>query len=401
MELAENIRRDIEAIGRISAVPAMLQLICDQTGMGFAAIARVDEESWTACAVLDRINFGLKPGDQLEVNSTLCVEVRGSCKPAAFDHASRHPVYCEHPTSRVLNIESYISAPIVKRDGSYFGNLCAIDPDPHQVNNTKVLALFQGFADLIAHTLELVDRQSLTESALLDAEATAELRDQFIAVLGHDLRNPLATLSAIGEIFSRKSSDPEVMRAAQRIRTTTRRMAALIEDVMDFARGRMGNGLGLTFENIPDLGVALDDVVAEIRAAHPHRTIIEDIRVLSPVHGSRGRLQQLLSNLLGNAVAHGEPDSPIEVAAWTKDGWFVLSVRNGGAPLPSSALDKIFQPYWRPAGSKGRGGLGLGLHICSLIVKSHGGSMQVTSTPEHGTAFIARLPAQLGAAVIV
>jgi len=118
------------------------------------------------------------------------------------------------------------------------------------------------------------------------------------------------------------------------------------------------------------------------------------------VHGSRGRLQQVLSNLLGNAVSHGAPDSPIDVAAWTRDGWFVLSVKNQGEPISPGNLQKIFQPYWRPAESRGHGGLGLGLHICSLIVKSHGGTLQVTSTAEHGTSFVARIPVRPGVAAV-
>lgn len=400
LELADHIRRDVEAIGRISAVPSMLRLICEQTGMGFAAVARVDGDSWTACAVLDRINFGLKPGGQLEVHTTLCVESRAARQPIAFDHASTHPVFRTHHTPRIYGIESYISVPIVKGDGSYFGNLCAIDPTPHGVDNARTIAMFQGFADLIGHTLELEDRQSATEVALFDAEATAELRDQFIAVLGHDLRNPLASLSAIGELLARRAADPDSTRAGLRIRATTKRMASLIEDVMDFARGRMGSGLDVAREQIPDLGLALDDVVAEMRAAHPARTIAADIHVTDIVHGSRGRLQQVLSNLLGNAVSHGAPDSPIDVAAWTRDGWFVLSVKNQGEPIPPGNLQKIFQPYWRPAESRGHGGLGLGLHICSLIVKSHGGTLQVTSTAEHGTSFVARIPVRPGVAAV-
>lgn len=400
MSNSEHIQRDVDAISRISAVPSMLRLVCEQTGMGFAAVARVDDDSWTACAVYDRINFGLKIGGQLDVETTLCIEARAARKPVAFDHASLHPVYCKHHTPRIYSIESYISVPIVKSDGSYFGNLCAIDPAPHEVANPRTVAMFQGFADVIAYTLELEDRQGVMASALSDAAATAELRDQFIAVLGHDLRNPLATLSAIGEVLLRKSPDPEVKRAAERIRSTTRRMTSLIEDVMDFARGRMGDGLDASFTDILDLGAALDDVVAEACAAHPERAIHAELRVTDAVHGNRGRIQQLLSNLLGNAISHGAIDRPIEVAAWTKDGWFVLSVKNDGTPIPPSDLAKIFQPYWRPAESKGRGGLGLGLHICSLIVKSHGGSLQVISTAELGTTFTARIPAQPGVAVI-
>ena len=400
MELAQHIHRDIEAIQRISAVPVMLRLICDQTGMGFAAVARVDDETWTACAVVDRINFGLNVGGQLDIASTLCVEARLAREPIAFDHASKHPIYCEHHTPRHYGIESYISVPIVKDDGSYFGNLCAIDPSPRQVSDVKTVAMFQGFADLIAHTLAREDRQLEIESALSDSQATAKFRDQFVAVLGHDLRNPLATLSAIGELLFRKTTDPDVKRSAERIRTTTRRMGALIDDVLDFARGEVGDKHEIAFHDIADLGVALNDVIAEIQAAHPLRDIAADVRVGDVVFGSRSRLQQLLSNLLGNAIAHGADDRPIEVAAWTKDGWLVLSVKNQGTPILPASLSKIFQPYWRPTESKSREGLGLGLHICSLIVKSHGGSLQVSSTAEHGTTFVARIPAQPGVAVL-
>lgn len=400
MSLSPSILRDVESVARISAVPAILRIVCENTGMGFAAVARVDDASWTACAVLDKINFDLKPGGQLDVNSTLCIESRALRQPIAFDHASQHPVYCKHHTPRLYSIESYISVPIVKSDGSYFGNLCAIDPAPHEVSDAKTIALFTGFAELIAHLLELEDRQSATESALLDASATAELRDQFIAVLGHDLRNPLASLSATGEILARGGHDPAVLQAAQRIRSATKRMASLISDVMDFARGRMGGGLETDFSTVGDLEQAFREVVEELRLAHPAARITEDLRVAGPVHGNRGRLQQVMSNLLGNAIAHGAPDQPIDVAAWTKDDWLVISVRNWGQPIEAGNLAKIFQPYWRLPEGRERGGLGLGLHICSMIVKSHGGSLGVSSSAEHGTAFVARLPVRPGVAAV-
>ncbi|MEJ8852771.1 GAF domain-containing sensor histidine kinase, partial [Variovorax rhizosphaerae] len=286
MPLSQSIARDIESVGRISAVPSILHIVCENTGMGFAAVARVDDDSWTACAVFDKINFGLRPGGQLDVHSTLCVESRALRAPIGFDHASEHPVYCKHHTPRLYSIESYISVPIIKSDGTYFGNLCAIDPAPHEVSNVKTVSLFTGFASLIAHMLELEDKHGVTESALLDATATVQLRDQFIAVLGHALRNPLASLSATGEILARRSSDPEVLRAAQRIRSTTSRMANLISDVMDFARGRIDGGLDAAFGNIGDLGDAFADVVSELRLAHPSKTTNQDLKITVPVYGT-------------------------------------------------------------------------------------------------------------------
>ena len=131
----DAIRRDVEAVGRISSVPSLLKIICRNTGMGFAAVARVTDGTWTACAVQDDIQFGLLPGGQLDVRTTLCIEARAARKPVVIDHASADPVYRNHHTPRLYNIESYISVPIVRPDGEYFGNLCAIDPRPLRVSD--------------------------------------------------------------------------------------------------------------------------------------------------------------------------------------------------------------------------------------------------------------------------
>jgi|SRR5450432_2289382 hypothetical protein len=109
-ESKETIDRDIAAIARISAVPSLLRVICDFTGMGLAAVARVSDESWTVCAALDTIGFGLMPGDQLDLHTTLCVESRAARAAISFDHASHDPVYRDHHTPRTYKIESYICA---------------------------------------------------------------------------------------------------------------------------------------------------------------------------------------------------------------------------------------------------------------------------------------------------
>lgn len=400
-DLPEAIGRDLVAIGRISAVPSLLKIICAQTGMGFAAVARVTENNWTACAVQDDIQFGLAIGGQLDVNTTLCIEARAARRPVAFDRASSDPRYCDHPTTKLYRIESYISVPIVRVDGRYFGNLCAIDPQPHQVSDARTVAMFESFAQLIAHQLEIEDLQMATEDALRSERSNAERREQFMAVLGHDLRNPLASLSAIGELFSRRTAEPEFVQAGKRILATTRRMAELIHSLLDFARGRTGENLVIAPEEAKDLEASLSHVVGELRQAHGDRRIVEDVQLREPVWCDTPRIQQMLSNLLGNALTHGAPDEPIVVKAWTNQGWFMVSVTNSGEPIAPADIGKIFEPYWRPAQSKHReAGLGLGLHICSLIVKAHGGTLQVTSTAALGTQFIARIPARPGMSAI-
>ena len=136
---AEEIAKDILAIRRIDAVPALLRVLCESTGMGFAAVARVTEGNWTACAVQDDIQFGLKPGGQLDIETTLCNEVRESRTPVVIERASTDPRYCTHHTPRIYSIESYISVPIILPNGHYFGNLCAIDPRPARLNNPEVI----------------------------------------------------------------------------------------------------------------------------------------------------------------------------------------------------------------------------------------------------------------------
>ena len=394
-----SIARDIAAIARISSVPSLLRIVCDNTGMRFAAVARVTDGTWTACAVEDQINFGLLPGGQLDVHTTLCKEARAARQPVVFDHASTDPTYATHHTPRQYNIESYISVPILRPNGEYFGNLCAIDPSPHQLANPKTVSMFQSFAELIGRQLDLEQRQEETETALLDARATAELRDQFIAVLGHDLRNPLASMGAISEILARRA-DEEVARHGRRLRANTQRMSHLIDDVLDFARGRLGSGMGVRIAPVPDLQAALQQVVAELRDAHPQAEIVEQYQVPGAVECDLGRVQQLLSNLVGNALTYGATGRPVVVDVSGGGDWLVIAVANGGEPIAPDSLEKIFEPFWRPADSGPGGGLGLGLHICSQIVRAHGGSLLVSSSHEQGTCFTARLPARQGPTAI-
>ncbi len=389
---AEDIAHDVAAVGRIAAVPTLLRVLCDSTGMGFAAVARVSDGSWTACAVHDDIQFGLKPGGQLDVHTTLCKEVRSARAAVFIDEASADPVYCNHHTPRIYSIESYASVPIVLGDGSYFGNLCAIDPRPAKVSDPRVKSMFARFADLIGQQLDSERRQEQAHAALLDEQAAGELREQFMAILGHDLRNPLSAISACSQLLERKAKDPDIGNLAARITTNTRRMSRLIDDILDFTRLRLGGEMGLDFDAVADLDTALAAVVAEISDAHPGRVVRCEIAIGRPVAGDRGRLQQLASNLLANAIAHGAPDQPVQFDARIVGDRLTIEVANRGEPISPAHLGEVFRPFWRRSAPKGRDGLGLGLHICDQIAKAHGGQIEVTSTSDDGTRFIASLP---------
>ncbi|CAN5268962.1 GAF domain-containing sensor histidine kinase [soil metagenome] len=390
--LDAGLQADLRDVANLDVVSSLLQVVCQTTGMGFAAVARVTDSSWTALAVEDQIDFGLKPGGQLALDTTLCKEVRESGHAVVIAHARLNDRYRDHHTPRIYNIESYISVPIVLSDGAYFGNLCAIDPRPADIEQPRILSLFTLFARLIALQLENDRRRVVAEAAMLDERTAGELREQFIAILGHDLRNPLQGVTAGAQLIQRKTDDPELIGIASRIRSSARRMSALIDDVLDFARGRLGGGFGVKLDEVADLGGALRDVVDELTSAHPERSIDVNIQVDRPVRCDRSRLQQLASNLLANAIAHGSSSSPIEFDATIREGELTIAVSNDGEPIPPDSLNQVFAPFWRHSTSRAREGLGLGLFICAQIVKAHHGRLEVTSSTDDGTHFYARIP---------
>ena len=389
---AEEIARDIAAVGRIEAVPTLLKVLCDITGMRFAAVARVSDGTWTACAVQDDIEFGLKPGGQLELSSTLCTEVRASRTPVVIEHASEDPVYCQHHTPRRYKIQSYISVPIVMPGGDYFGNLCAIDPLPAKIGEARILSMFQRFAELIAMQLQGEREQAKLKAALLDERAAGELREQLVAILGHDLRTPLGAIAIASQRLQAKPSEAVVAQTGRDIQAHAKHMSAIVDDVLDFARGRLGGVLDVKPALVERLDEALFGVVGELQEAHPGRTIEWHFDIGHAVVVDRGRVRQLVANLLSNALTHGASGGAVKLSASTAGGDLVLEVWNDGEPLAPEALAKLFEPAWHGAGPAGEERLGLGLHICERIVKAHGGVLAVSSTAGEGTTFTARLP---------
>ena len=156
--LPQGFLNDIVAIESIAAVPTILDVVCRSTAMGFAAIARVTEDRWVACAVKDDIAFGLKPGGALDLETTICHEIRQSGVPVIIDHVAEDPAFSEHHTPAKYGFQSYISMPIVLPDGTFFGTLCAIDPKPAKLNTPAVVGMFKMFADLIGFHLDANQR---------------------------------------------------------------------------------------------------------------------------------------------------------------------------------------------------------------------------------------------------
>jgi signal transduction histidine kinase len=382
---------DLAAIDRIQAVPTILEVVCRTTGMGFAAVARVTEDRWIACAVRDDIQFGLYPGGELKLETTICHEIRQAGEAVVIDHVAEDQAYCRHHTPAMYGFQSYISMPIFLPDGSFFGTLCAIDPRPARLNNPETIGMFKLFAELIGFHLNASERLAASEANLLNERQTSELREQFIAVLGHDLRNPLASIDAGAKMLLKEPLSPKGMTVVGLIQSSARRMAELIDNVLDFAHGRLGGGLTLERDAHVPLAEVLEQVVDELRTAWPERLIETRLEVTRTVSCDAARVAQLLSNLVANALTHGATEEPILVRASTQDGSFELSVANQGEPIPPPTLKRLFQPFFRVAARPSQQGLGLGLYIASEIARAHGGSLDVTSDQQE-TRFTFRMP---------
>lgn len=382
-------RDDITALADIAAFPAILEVVCTTTGMGFAAVAHVTAERWVTCQALDHIGFGLKPGDELEVETTLCHEIRQSREPVIIEEVSKDPTYCDHHTPRLYQFQSYISLPIHLPNGEFFGTLCAIDPQPAKFT-PQVIGMFKLFADLIAFHLDGHFRLLESQASLNSERETAKLREEFIAVLGHDLRNPLASIKAGTGTLLRHSQEERTLKIAQLMQRSIIRMEDLIVNVLDFARGRLGGGLSLSRELI-SLAEPVNQVLEELQSSAPERAFVVDVDLSLPVDCDGGKIAQLLSNLIGNAISHGTADKPIRVAARTSDQLLELSVANAGPPIPAAVQDSLFQPFYRGYKRSSLQGLGLGLYISAQIARAHGGRIAVQSD-ESRTVFSFSMP---------
>jgi signal transduction histidine kinase len=315
----------MSAVSRIDAVASILEVVCRTTGMGYAAVARVTKDRWVACAVRDEIAFGLAPGGELDVKTTICDEIRDSGRAVVIDHVAEDEHFRDHLTPKMYGLQSYISMPIILPSGAFFGTLCAIDPRPARLNRPEVIGLFKNFAQLIAFHLDAQERAAKQDAALLDAQEAAKLREQFVAILAHDLRNPLASIDAGVNLLLRRKADEKTTRdIGSHIRSSVKRMGGLIDDMLDFAKGRLGGGF--TLDRNPDAPLRdhLEQVIGELRAVS--ETPIEiDIALLYPVNCDPKRIAQVASNLVSNALKHGAADQSIRVRALTNAGGFDLA----------------------------------------------------------------------------
>jgi len=235
-------------------------------------------------------------------------------------------------------------------------------------------------SDRLQYEQNLQEATRLAEKELIKQKETVILREQLIAVLGHDLRNPLTAISMAVDVLTYSLGEHEANLLAI-LKKSTLRMSELVNNIMDFARTRLGEGIVLTKQNTT-LKPLILQVINELQLAFPTREIIVLCDIMEPVFCDPHRIAQLLSNLLANALTHGSANTPVRIHAFHKDGNLEISVINYGVPIPADIHEYLFAPFTREPTKSSQNGLGLGLYISSEIARAHNGTINCTSTNE-------------------
>jgi len=416
-----ELQSDIVSIQKITIVPTILDVICRTTGMGFAAIARVTEDRWITCSLLDKIQFGLKPGDELKVKTTICDEVRQFNKPVVIDDVASDPVFCEHLTPKMYGFRSYISIPIIRRDGTFFGTLCAIDPKPAKLITSEIKDMFSLFSDLIAFHLQAVEKIEISDANLLQErekgsamleQKNAELQkmnlelESFAHVASHDLQEPLRKIETFSNFILEK--DHEHLSSSgkhyfSRMLKSVNRMQTLIRDLLLYSQVKVQEQ-SVEYKS-------LNSVIEEVKQnnseelADRHAAI--EVLDMCDAYIIPFQFNQLMQNLISNSVKFGKSgvDPIITISSKIEKGnseinsklipdnnYCHISVSDNGIGFEPEHSEKIFEVFQRLHGREDYEGTGIGLSIVKKIVDNHKGVIIATGEVNKGATFDIYLP---------
>lgn len=236
--------------------------------------------------------------------------------------------------------------------------------------------------------LDAVEARARAEAAEKEAKRTGEHKDRLVAVVSHDLRNPLNAITMTAEHLQRimDASEPQA-RSLSRILTSARRMQSIIHDLLDYARAQHGSGLPV-FPRSARLGDVCRSALEDVRAAQPDVRVLLDVTGDDSARFDPGRVEQVVWNLVTNALKHGAAGAPVQVRVLEVPAGVELEVTSQGAPIPPDVVPTLFEPFRAGDGS---GNFGLGLFIVHEIVRAHGGTVSVRSG-EAGTTFAVSFP---------
>ncbi|NHZ35304.1 sensor histidine kinase [Massilia rubra] len=260
----------------------------------------------------------------------------------------------------------------------------------------QVQRMTSDVADEMVRFNEAID-QALAESVVTYSARADHMRELFLAILGHDLRAPLSSMSMAGELLSRKQVDAaQASEIGGRVKRGARLMSSMVDDLIGYTRTQLGGGMPTVLREV-DLGDVCRAALADAHATHPATRF--ELEADEAIKGQYDpvRLHQLLTNLMVNAAQYGTRGAAVRIVARAHPDAVTVAVTNDGPVIPPSALESIFSPLIQLPGdgeaeARPRTSLGLGLFVAREIAAAHGGTLNVTSSAECGTTFTAHLP---------
>jgi signal transduction histidine kinase len=279
-------------------------------------------------------------------------------------------------------------------------NLLALVSEYRALRASVMRLWRQSKPDADSHDLDDITRfdesidQSLTEAIASFTTRVDQARRMFLAILGHDLRNPLGAVSMGAKFIATESDDAEAKAVATQIASSASMMEKMIHDLLDFTLAGLGGGMPTSPAPV-DAGEVCQQVITEMRQAFPARNL--SIKTLGNLEATAdaARLRQLVSNLVANALQHGAEGGPVSVVVSDQGAVIQIAVHNQGPPIAPAKLPTLFDPLVRgssrKAGPAKQQSIGLGLYIAKEVAKAHGGNIDVQSTAPAGTTFTARL----------
>lgn len=390
--VSESLQRDVRAVASLSSIPTILAAMREVTGLRFGVIARVTPREWVACAVYDELEFGLRPGDPLEISNTFCSRVNATNEPVVMNDATTSEKYRTSHVPKLFGFRAYISVPIFLANGTSYGTVCALDPNPGDVDNAKVISTLSLFGQLISQQLEASDR----EFALNRTRQALQLRvtqlTTFAAVASHDLRSPLRGIGNLAtwldEELTTRGNDAAREYVGQ-ISRSVRRMGSLVDGMLQYASA------GEEAELQTPIGLAgIIDAVVELYA--PLNSHITAQGAELTVKTRRQPLQHVLANLVDNAIKHaGGAAARIRIAFEWVDHALRCTVSDDGPGIAVEHHERVWRLFQSLEVQDPERVSGVGLAIVKKLVENEGGRVWLDSQPGTGARFVFTWPAEL------
>lgn len=355
---------------------------------------------------IDSVAILLREGETLHVRATIGLEeevrqgftlrvgegfagtIAATRKPLLLGDAARNPLV-RSATIHAHGTRALYGVPLVDRDAvvgvAHIGT--RLDEDIPPLEKRVFAALAQrATSAIVKHRLNTELRRAMEEM-----KRAADFRERFLGIVSHDLRNPMTAIAMRARVMlATDGLSPDVSASLGKILSNVDRMERIVSELLDFTRGRLGGGIPVEPRHA-DLAEIIERVVEELEITHPTR------RIERTMVGSTGgvwdpnRLAQVISNLVGNALQHGDPAGTVRIDVDGKGDDVLVMIENPGKPIPKELIPHVFEAFRSGAAGDTREGLGLGLFIACEITRSHGGRIDVTSCADR-TTFTVRLP---------